>query len=180
MYTFFIVCAGLGAAVLILQIALSVIGGDVDGAEDVDLGEGLDLLSVRALAAGAAGFGLGGLALMEMGLPGVLALPGALLPALLAVLATAWLTRSMLRLESSGSIRLEEAVGRAGTVHLSIPAASGGAGRVQFELQGRTLEMRAVSPDAAIPSGAPVTIVGIVDGDTVEVMPTPTMKEILG
>ena len=180
MYTFFVVCAGLGVAVLLLQVVLSMIGADLEVAEDVDLGEGLDLLSVRAIAAGAAGFGLGGLALMELGLPGLIAFPGAMIPGFLAVLATAWLTRSMLRLEGSGSIRLEDAVGQAGTVHLSIPAASGGAGKVQFELQGRTLEMKAVSPEAAIPTGAPVTIVGILDGDTVEVMPTPTMKEILG
>ena len=180
MYAFFLLCAGLGAATLVLQIVLGLGGLDVETADDVSLGEGLDLLSVRALSAGASGFGLGGLALMEIGLPGVLALPGAIIPGVLAVLATAWLTRSMLRLEGSGSLRLEDAVGRAGTVHLSIPAASGGAGRVQFELQGRTLEMKAVSPEGAIPTGAPVTIVGVVDGDTVEVMPTPTMKEILG
>jgi hypothetical protein len=98
-----------------------------------------------------------------------------------AMLLTALLTRAMLRLDRSGSIRLEGAVGRAGTVHLSIPAdAAEGAGRIQFELQGRTLEMKAVSTAGPIPTGTAVTIVALVDGDTVEVVPTPTLKEIIG
>ena len=86
----------------------------------------------------------------------------------------------MLRLETSGSLRMENAVGQSGVVQLSVPESSGGAGRVQFELQGRTVEARAVSAGEAIPLGTPVTIVGILDADTVEVLPTPTMKEILG
>jgi hypothetical protein len=49
---------------------------------------------------------------------------------------------------------------------------------VQFELQGRTVEMRAVSSGEPVPTGTPVTIVGIVDGDTVEVFPTPTLEEL--
>lgn len=179
MHNLFLAAAVFGAVVLILQIVFSLVGFGHDLADDVDLDEGLGLLSVRALSAGISAYGLGGMAALAMGLPGVLALGVGIVPGAAAVLATAWATRQMLRMEDSGSLRLEDAVGRDGVVHLSVPGHSGGAGKVQFELQGRTVEMRAVSSGAPVPTGTPVTIVGIVDGDTVEVFPTPTLREIL-
>jgi hypothetical protein len=178
MYNLFLAAAAFGAVVLVLQIVLSLVGFDHDLADDVDLDEGLGLLSVRALSAGVSAYGLGGMAAMGMGLPGVVALGAGIVPGAAAALATAWATRQMLRLEHSGSLQLEDAVGRGGVVHLSVPGRSGGAGKVQFELQGRTVEMRAVSSGEPVPTGTPVTIVGIVDGDTVEVFPTPTLEEL--
>jgi hypothetical protein len=180
MYSFFLVTAGLGAAVLVLQIVLSLVGVDSDASGDVDIQEGLDLLSVRSLSAGAAAFGLAGLAVMEVGLPGSFALILGGLLGIGAAVLTAWLTMRMLRLDQSGSLHMEGAVGCAGMVRISIPGNGDGAGRVQFELQGRTLEMKAVSPEGPIATGTAVTIVGLVDGETVEVVPTPTLKEIIG
>jgi hypothetical protein len=178
MYLFFLACAIVGAALLALQIGAALSGSD--GGGDAELSAGLDLLSVRAIAAGVATFGLAGLAALELGMPSAVAVPvGAFLGGG-GLLLTAVLTRAMLRLERSGSLRLEGAVGRAGTVHLSIPPSRDGAGRIQFELQGRTLEMKAVSSEGPIPTGTAVTIVALVDGDTVEVVPTPTLKEIIG
>jgi hypothetical protein len=180
MYIFFIACAIAGAVLLGLQIGAALLGADSDIVADADLATGLNLLSVRAIAAGVGAFGLGGLAVLEVGLGSAMALPiGAFLGSG-AMLLTALLTRAMLRLEGSGSLKMERAVGRAGTVHLSIPAGAEGAGRIQFELQGRTLEMKAVSSEGPIPTGTAVTIVALVDGETVEVVPTPTLKEIIG
>jgi len=94
--------------------------------------------------------------------------------------ATAWLTRQVRRLESDGSIVVERAVGTAGTVYLTVPPGESGVGRVQLALQGRTVELRAVTRERSpIPTGSPVVVVGIVDGDTVEVIPTSTMGELL-
>lgn len=181
MYLFFVACGVVGASLLGLQIVLALAGVDHDVADMPDLSAGLDLLSVRAISAGAAAFGLGGLVALELGLSTMVAVPLGVFVGTGATLLTAVLTRAMLRLERSGSLRLEGAVGQAGTVHLSIPAAPGeGAGRIQFELQGRTLEMKAVSSAGPIPTGTAVTIVALVDGDTVEVVPTPTLKEIIG
>lgn len=177
MYTFFAACAVLGVAVLVFQIGFALLGFDMDG--DVDLAAGLDLLGVRSVAAGAAGFGLGGLAALEVGLPGFAAFAAAIVPGLAATVATAWLIRMMLRLERSGSLHMENAVGQSGTVRLSIPAGQLESGRVQFELQGRTLEMKAVTSGEPIPTGAPVIIVGLIGSDTVEVTPAPTLGEIL-
>jgi hypothetical protein len=179
MYTFFLLWALLGAAVLVAQIVLSLVGADHHSG-DMEIAEGLDLLSVRALAAGAAAFGLGGLAVMALGLPGIFGLPLGAVAGLAATVGTAWLTRLMLGLDQSGSLQMEDAVGQAATVRVSVPAGRAGAGRVQLGLQGRTLELKAVTPEGAIATGTAVTIVGLVDNDTVEVVTTPTLEEMIG
>jgi hypothetical protein len=179
MYIFFLACAALGGLILILQIVTALVGaGDLD--LEMELEEGLDLLSVRALAAGVAAFGLGGLATMELRLGWPLGLIVGAFLGTGAMLLTALLTRAMLRLEQSGTVRLEEAVGQAGYIHVAVPPQGEGAGRIQFELQGRTVEMKAISAASSIPTGSAVTIVSLVDGDTVEVVPTPSLKEIIG
>ncbi|MQA89959.1 MAG: hypothetical protein GEU90_06970 [Gemmatimonas sp.] len=188
MTTLFLACAGLGASVLVLQILLSAVGLD-HGHSSLDVGlhggdagldEGLSLLSVRSVAAGVAFFGLGGLAAMAIGLAGPIAVLVALLPGVAALAGTAVLMRQLVRLESSGTIRIERAVGAAGTVYLTIPGGHDGPGKVHLTLQGRTVELQAVSPDGSpIPTGAPVVVVSVIDSDTVEVIPTSLIEEVL-
>jgi hypothetical protein len=176
----FLLCLALGAIVLVVQIALDLFGGghshDMGGDGP---GDGLDLLSVRSLSAAGVLFGAVGLWLRALGLPLLLTMPLALLAGAGAALLSAVLTRQMLRLESSGSLRLENAVGQPGTVYLTIPPRRQGFGRVQFALQGRTVELRAVADESsAIPTGAAVIVVSVVDGDTVEVMSTPQIEGV--
>lgn len=191
MQTVFWTCFGVGAAVLALQILLGLLGMDHDVAHDFqdvshdaehgagDGEQGLNLLSVRALSAAVAMFGAAGLGLLAAGVAAFLAASIAVVPAFLAALGTAWITRQMLRLESDGSLHVENAVGTSGTAYLSIPAVHDGYGMIQFPLQGRTVELRAVTSDAQpIPAGASVVVVGIVDGDTVEVTLTPEIEGI--
>jgi hypothetical protein len=172
----FLLCLALGAIVLVIQIALDLFG--VGHSHDMTLaGDGLDLLSVRTISAGAALFGAVGLWLGSTGIPGVFVVPAAVVAGAGAGVASALLTRQLLRLESSGSLQLENAVGQPGTVYLPIPPRGQGTGRVQFALQGRTVELRAVSAEGSVlPTGAPVIVVSIVDNDTVEVTPTPQLE----
>ena len=195
----YLTALGLGAVILVIQILLTMLGAvhdvpdidvDVDAADlDVDAGdadtgasgsgEALNLLSTRALAGGAALFGAVGLALGWAGLHWILSLPIALGAGFLGALGTALLSREMMRLESSGSLRLSNAVGQPATVYLTINPGER-AGRVMLELQGRTVELPAVTTGAApIPAGAPVVVVGLQDGDTVEVIPQNQLEEIL-
>jgi hypothetical protein len=182
MENIFLVCLGLGGLVLVGQLALGLLGLG-GGLLDVDagaLGEGLDLLSVRALSAGVALFGVGGLGALSLGLPPLLAAAAALVPGFGGAAGTAYLTRQLLRLESDGSLRLENAVGVPGTVYLPIRPGPDGGGLVHLPLQGRTVELRAVSRETEpIPVGADVIIVAVVDGGTVEVMPTSSLEENL-
>lgn len=174
----FFLCLGLGAGVLVVQIILGMIGGDVVPPSVGEAGEGTDLLSVRAISAGTALFGAVGLWLQGRGLPALITVPGAIVAGIAAAVATALMTRQVLRLESDGTLRLANAVGQAGTVYLPVPARRAGYGMVQFTLQGRTVELRAMADESEdIPTGSPVIVVAV-EGDTVEVTPTPLIEGI--
>lgn len=173
MATFFLTCAIAGAGVLLLQVVLGLLGAGHDGGMDAaDAAHGgLDLLSVRALSAGLAAFGAGGLLGLQT-LGPVAALVLAPLLGLTAAFAIAWLMRAMLRLEADGTLRLENAIGATARVHLGIPAAKAGAGKVHVTVQGRTVELDAVTAhDRPLPTGAAVVVIDVAGSDVVEVAP---------
>lgn len=181
MSTIFWVCALAGGGFILLQALLGVLGvGDHDGGghdgDDGHLhtGEGLNLLSLRAIAAGLTFFGLVGLVLLEWGLPGILSLPVALAAGVATAAAVAYVMRGMRRMESDGVVRVERAVGQPATVYLSIPGACAAPGKVHLFLQGRTVEMNAVSRDP-LPTGAAVVVVDVVGPDTLEVARQPEL-----
>lgn len=174
MQTFFLSCALLGGAVLVLQLLLGLVGMDHHGAGDLHLGpsEGLNLLGVRSLSAGLTFFGIGGLGGYALGLVGAAAaFPAALLLGATAAVAVAAAMRALTRMESDGSTRIEGAVGEAATVYLSIPGGRTGLGKVHLRLQNRTVEYQALSTHP-LPTGAHVVVVDVVGPDTVEVAPT--------
>jgi len=184
---FFLVCAVFGGGVLLLQLALGLFGlgdhdaGHLDAAHehngDSDARGGLHLFSVRSCSAGLAFFGLTGLAALHAQWPLWLALPVAVAPALLAMALVAYLMRSLLRLESNGALRLENAIGSEATVYIPIPGAAQGPGRITFALQDRTIELDAITPGGPLSTGTPVTIVDVRDGGLLEVVPTPPFPE---
>lgn len=174
----YLFCLGLGAVVLVVQIALGLlgVGDDLPGS---DASEGMDLLTVRTVSAGTLLFGAVGLWLGGRGLSPVVTVPAGVAAGLAGAVATALITRQVLRFESDGSLQLSDAVGRPGTVYLPVPAHREGFGLVQFTLQGRTVELRAVADEsAAIPTGTSIIVVGLLEGDTVEVTPTPLIEGI--
>jgi hypothetical protein len=174
MATIFFYCLVLGGIILVTQIVLTVFGlVGADVVDDAHVGEGLNLLSVRALSAGAVIFGATGLALAGM-LPDWLAAGIAVAPAVGATWLTAFLTRLMLRAESRGNLQLDGAVGKIGTVYLQVPGGNQGAGLVHFALQGRTVELRATTREpSALATGASVLVISVdPETETAEVIPT--------
>jgi len=181
MTTFLLVCALVGGGVVVLQLVLGLLGLDHDAVPHdvhvhVHVGHaghaadaahhGLHLTSLRALAAGLAFFGLTGYGLLRAGWSagGAVAL---------ALVAVAVLLRLLLRLESDGVVRIENALWQPATVYVPIPGAKAGAGKVTLSLQGRLVEYQAVTPEPALPTGAAVTVVDVVSSDTLEVVRTP-------
>ena len=183
MSAFFLACAVLGGGILLLQLIASVVGLGHDADHDLHgvhlAEEGLNLLSVRALSAGVAFFGVGGLAGMSTPLRALLAIPLGLVFGGAATLAMGYLTRAILRLEHDGSLRAENAIGVSANVYLSIPAARTGLGKIHVHVQNRLVEYQAVtSHTEPLPTGARVLVVDIVDSDTVDVVPDPiTVKQ---
>ena len=176
MSTVFFVCAVAGAAILVLQFLLGLVGLEHYGLPEVDVdhlhaGDTLNLLSVRAVAAGLAFFGLLGMLVEAWGGGGTAATAVALLAGGTSAALVSLAQRQLRRLERDGTVRLENAVGEAATVYLSIPGGMGGLGKVHLALQGRTVELQAVSQHP-LSSGADVVVVDVVGPDTVEVTPS--------
>lgn len=180
----FVALIALGSLVLVFQVVLSMIGLDAEAdfelADDVDFGDGgdgLDLLSVRSLAAAAAVFGAVGLWLDSL-LWTPVAAAVALVPAFGAMLFSAWTTRLMGKAEADGSLNLDNAIGLTGRVNLEVPPHGEGWGLVALPLQGRSVELRAVTREkVAFPTGSNVSVVSVdLDTSTVEIVP-PLLSE---
>ena len=192
-------CVVLGGVVLVLQVLLSLVGIGGDDFEvhappdvqaegeaptgEVGTSDALSLLSVRAISAGVAIFGASGLVLLRF-VPGWLAAIVAIAPALLVATLTAWLTRLMLGMEVSGSLRLQDAVGQSATVYLTVPPASADAathGLIHLTLQGRSVELRAVTREAVpLKAGSSVVVLSVSEnGEVAEVVPSSTFEDML-
>jgi hypothetical protein len=183
METLFLVCAGVGGTLLLLQLLASAfgIGGDHADAGHHDLGthgdadhgnDGiwfLGLLTFRSICAAVAFFGLGGLTAEYYGLPEKSQLASAALCGFAALYLVATLMKLLYRMKSDGAVRIVHAVGRTGTVYLRVPGNKSGPGKVTLSLQNRTVELEAFTAADELPTGTPVRVVAVLGPSSVEV-----------
>jgi hypothetical protein len=201
MATLFLVCAVIGVTVMLCQFALTLLGiTDVDDFDvphvhadaDVAAADGhgdashdqhghdhgshwlFGVISFRTVIAALAFFGLAGKAAQSAGLrPDWAPLVIALAAGFAAMYAVHWIMRTLFRMKSEGTARIEYSVGKAGNVYLRIPANRTGSGKITLNLQNRTMEYQAVTSGEALPTGANIVVVGVVGPDTVEVQLAP-------
>jgi hypothetical protein len=179
-------CAAIGGAILILQTLLLLIGhsgaGDADagGHLDLDGADGVDgteshaffkVLTLQTAVAFLTFFGLSGTLCLRQGLADHWTLIIAVLSGSVAFSIVAYLTSLLVRLESKGNVDLQNSVGQVARVYLRIPGQHQGHGKVTLTIQGRTVECKAVTAGAEIPTGSEVQVIGTRTGHTVEVMP---------
>jgi hypothetical protein len=180
MDTVFLVCAILGATLLVCQLVAGLLGfghehdldtdTDSDAAHGAGHGNGLfGMLSVRTAIAAVLFFGLGGLTARYYGAEEVAAFGLALGAGVLALYLVAVAMKAMKGLKSDGTVRIDRALGSTGTVYLRVPAAKGGSGKVHLMLQNRTVEYQAITAGDELPTGKPIKVVAVINSDTVEV-----------
>ncbi len=194
-YYLYLVCAALGGTVLVCQFVMTLLGlggdhdlagdhGDVshDVAHDAAHGHHevgheaasswfVGVLTFRTIVAAITFFGLGGLSAWAQNLEEPLGLVIGLAAGVAAMFLVAWMMRGLSKLQAEGTVRIDRAVGKIGTVYLPIPAQRAGAGKVQLNLQNRTVEYQAVTSQESLPTGAKVVVVAVTGSDTVEVVP---------
>jgi len=171
---FFLVCALVGGAFVLVRLVMQFVGlgGDTDMDSSGGHGEihhtdsdvGFKLLSVQGLSSFLLMFGLVGLALYRQSRMGTLiAILGAVIAGLVSVWIIARLFLMASRLQSSGTIPIDSTVGAVGEVYLKIPET--GTGRVLIKVRGSLREYDASSYDEKeIPSGVPVRVVWVDGG----------------
>jgi membrane protein implicated in regulation of membrane protease activity len=165
-------------AVLLLQILLTLVGvghhdADFSGHIDHDHDTGMGLLTVRTVTAFFVGFGWAGVIMLNKGYPMIVAIAAGAGTGLVFLLATAFLIRNLLRLQSSGgNIDYNNAIGVVGTVYVTIPGAETGGGQVEVNIQGRLMTVGAYTKTAsALRPNSKVKVVGLVGGSTLLVEP---------
>ena len=127
------------------------------------------VLSLRTIIAALAFFGLAGMAAEAADCTRFTTLLIAASAGLGAMYAVFAMLRSMRSLQAEGTARIHRAVGRQASVYLRIPAQQKGTGKIQINLQNRTVEYLATTAGDAIPSGATVVVTKVLGCDTVEV-----------
>lgn len=124
--------------------------------------EGLRIFTLRGIIAFAVVFGWVGALMDTSGVNLWVTLPVATVCGFVMMVALAFLLRAVMQLRSDGNTDNRNAVGTAGKVHLTIPPARSGEGKVHVMLQGSYVERNAVTDDAeAINTGSEIVVVGV-------------------
>lgn len=174
--TFYAGCAVFGAALFLLRTVLLVAGHGDAGAdgepgglhEDAD--SSFKVLSLQGLTAFFMMFGLVSLALSKQaGWGSVWPVVGGLAAGLFTVWVIARIFTGMKRLQSDGTLRLDQAVGQEGEVYL--PVAPGKSGQVRVSVQGQLRVLDAATDGAALATGARIRVVRVTGGNLLWVAP---------
>jgi hypothetical protein len=178
METFYLICAGLGGTLIVLQFLASAVGFHLESDHDLDHetdhdhdsshGSFLGLLTLRSVSAAIAFFGLAGLSANSLGAAPLGTLGAAVLGGFAALYAVVGIMNFFKTLKHDGTARLERAVGATGTVYLRIPGGNAAPGKVTLNLQNRTVECEAYSGEE-IPTGRTVRVLAVRGANAVDV-----------
>jgi hypothetical protein len=141
------------------------LGGDVPAGDHVDADISFKLISIQGLTSFFMMFGLVGLALLKAGLPVFATVLGGMLAGFVTVAITGLVFTQMKRLQTEGTINIQNTIGTEGNVYLTIP--KNGTGQVQIIAQGSLKIFDAVSKNKTmIATGETIHVVGVAGGNT--------------
>jgi membrane protein implicated in regulation of membrane protease activity len=164
----------IGGTLFLLRLVTMFLGGGVsdegldaalDAGGHVEADTSFNLLSLQGLTSFFMMFGLVGLALLKAGLAVILTVIGGMAAGLVTVAVTGLIFTQMRRLQTDGTISIQNTIGQEGSVYLSIPRQ--GTGQVQIIVQGSLKIFDAVSKSRnMIATGEKVQVVGVASGNT--------------
>jgi hypothetical protein len=158
--------------VFVIQLIVSLVGGDSDnfdtdhdGDFDSHHGDSINIFSAKSILAFLMFYGWSGLAAIERGMLswwGVTAI--ALGVGIIMMLFTAWLFFMLLKLQVSGTMNIENAIGKQAEVYITIPAKKKGNGQVEIIISGGYKTLDAVTEDIDdIQTGSFVEVVDVIN-----------------
>ncbi len=194
MTTFYLICAVFGATIMVLQFLLQLLGfGEFDHHDptmELETGSSVDadgqehshseffkLLSLRTIISGTAFFGITGLMGESIALAPIFVFLLAAAIGLAAMVVVAWLMSVLAGLHSEGNLDVRGAMGRIGTVYLSIPKEKHGQGKITVSVQERSLEFDAITNDRELKTGESVLVIDVVDDHTLEVVSASAVED---
>ena len=113
--------------------------------------------------------------LHQVGLPGFLSVFLAIPIGFAGMVGIALAVRQALRLQYDGTLDLRNALGRTGTVYLTVPPGRSSPGKVTLTVQEQLTEFEALTDSPApIPPGSPVRVTGLAGRGALLVEPIPS------
>ena len=181
----YLFAAVVGGVLFIVQFILMLVGlgdfeadgGDFDGGDGADLSD-LDAdieargvasfgqISFRTLVAFFMFFGLGGMWAESVEASPLITIMSALGSGLFAFYVVSWVMRKFDSMTSSGNVDVRNAVGSRGKVYVPVAGVRGGTGKITITVQGRTMQINAVTDGEALATGVPCTVTGVLDRET--------------
>jgi len=162
---------------LLIMLVTTFMGGDVDGggvdAEiEADHGSGVQFFTLKNLIGFFTLMGWTGIACIKLGLGGAATVLFSLAAGLAMMAAMAYLFYGMSKLVQDGTLKMEHAIGRTGSVYMRIPAQRNGMGKVQIIVQGSLRELDALTDHSTdITTGTMVRVAELIDGHMLLVAP---------
>lgn len=165
----------------ILQIIMTFFLGDVDGVEadgdsdasvDGDAGIDFQFLTIKNLVAFFTIFGWTGIACLdsEMGIGKTVII--SFLAGLVMMVIMASIAYFMGKLVDNGALNLNNAIGKVGSIYLTIPAKRGGLGKVQIKVQGLQTLDAMTDFEEDLHTGAIIEVVEILNNEILVVKPS--------
>ncbi|MCG8309156.1 MAG: hypothetical protein MI975_17320 [Cytophagales bacterium] len=161
---------------LIVQIIMTLAGGGADEVDvdfdgdtvafdaDMDNGVGWQFFTYKNVLGFFTLFGWTGLGFLQMGLGLLIAVLFSMIAGLIMMVIMAALFYYIGKLHQSGTLVMENAIGRTGEVYLRVPPNREGHGKVQVEIQGTFQTMDAITDDEKeLPTGSVAQVLEIVN-----------------
>ncbi len=127
------------------------------------------VVSFRTVVAAFCFFGLAGLIADSAEASAPVSIAAAVSGGLAAMFGVYFLMHYFYSLKSDGTVRIWSAVGRSATVYVPVPAHKSGSGKIQINLQNRTMEYLAMTAGEHLSTGAKVVVTDVITSDTLEV-----------
>ncbi len=136
----------------VLQLAISFLGGDSpddlpDSDVEADHGIPFQFLTLKNLIGFFTIFSWTGIACIHAGFSTGVTLVISTIAGLLMMALMAGLFYLMMKSGADGTMKIQQAIGQAGEVYLTIPASRGGAGKIQVNVTGSLRTLDAMTDD---------------------------------
>lgn len=168
--------AGLVTVILGILAMLGMDDGDAADALDATDASDTDtdggIFSLKSVTGFFLGFGWAGGIALDKGLGIAIAVAIALVVGALIMAGIVVMMRLMYSLRSDGTMRIQDTVGKVGTVYLSLPASKAQGGQVTVNFSGRQETFEALNnSQKPVPSGDKIRVLEVIDARTLLVEP---------
>lgn len=166
------ILALIGSTGFVLMFALSMIGADSDADLDTDTdistdyGIGFQFLTLKNVMAFLTIFGWTGIVCLDNRFSVGTTLTISILAGLAMMLIMTFLFFWISKLAESGTLKIENAIGKIGEVYLSIGANRSRIGKISIDVQGSKRELSALTDnDEDLKQGEVIKVIKVIDGE---------------